>query len=96
MQGQGDFGMIVFATLKNWDITSKLKTLTIPILVIGAQYDTKVLKQMEQISKEVQNSRFLYCPNGSHCSQHDDQEHYFAGLIQFLKEFESGDCNKSN
>ena len=47
MQGQGDFGMIVFATLKNWDITSKLKTLKIPILVIGAQYDTKVLKQME-------------------------------------------------
>jgi proline iminopeptidase len=89
MQGPSEFGITGDATLKNWDVTAQLKTLTIPTLVIGAQYDTMDPKHMEWISKEVQNGRFLYCPNGSHCSQYDDQEHYFPGVIQFLKDVDS-------
>ena len=94
MQGPSEFGITGDATLKNWDITSKLKTLTIPTLVIGAKYDTMDPKHMEWISKEVQNGRFLYCPNGSHCSQYDDQEHYFPGVIKFLKDVDSGNFKK--
>ncbi|NNL40011.1 MAG: proline iminopeptidase, partial [Flavobacteriaceae bacterium] len=26
----------------------------------------------------------LYCPNGSHLSQYDDQKNYFEGVIQFI------------
>ena len=29
--------------------------------------------------------RFLLCPNGSHLSQFDDPEHYFPGLLDFLR-----------
>jgi proline iminopeptidase len=94
MQGPSEFGITGDATLKNWDVTSKLKTLTIPTLVIGAKYDTMDPKHMEWISKEVQNGRFLYCPNGSHCSQYDDQEHYFPGVIKFLKDVASGNFKK--
>ena len=94
MQGPSEFGITGDATLKNWDITSKLKTLTIPTLVIGAKYDTMDPKHMEWISEEVQNGRFLYCPNGSHCSQYDDQEHYFPGVITFLKDVDSGNFKK--
>ena len=90
MQGPSEFGITGDATLKDWDITTKLKTLTVPTLTIGAQYDTMDPKHMEWISKEVQNGRFLYCPNGSHCSQYDDQEHYFPGVIQFLKDVDNG------
>ena len=95
MQGPSEFGITGNATLKDWDVTSKLKTLTIPTLVIGAKYDTMDPKHMEWISKEVQNGRFLYCPNGSHCSQYDDQEHYFPGVISFLKDVDSGNFKKS-
>lgn len=90
MQGPSEFGITGDATLKNWDITSRLKTLSVPTLVIGAKYDTMDPKHMEWISKEVQNGRFLYCPNGSHCSQYDDQEHYFPGVISFLKDVDKG------
>lgn len=90
MQGPSEFGITGDATLKNWDITSRLKTLSVPTLVIGAKYDTMDPKHMEWISKEVQNGRFLYCPNGSHCSQYDDQEHYFPGVIRFLKDVDKG------
>ena len=94
MQGPSEFGITGDATLKNWDITSKLKTLTIPTLVIGSKYDTMDPKHMEWISKEVQNGRFLFCPNGSHCSQYDDQEHYFPGVIKFLKDVDNGSFSK--
>jgi proline iminopeptidase len=26
----------------------------------------------------------LYCPDGSHLAMYDDQQTYFAGLIEFL------------
>jgi len=94
MQGQSEFGMTGNATLKNWDVTDRLKTLTVPTLTIGAKYDTMDPEHMKWISKEVQNGRFLFCPNGSHCSQYDDQKTYFPGLIKFLKDVDSGDFKK--
>lgn len=89
MQGPSEFGITGDATLKNWDIKSQLKTLTIPTLVIGAKHDTMDPKHMEWMSKEVQNGRFLYCENGSHLSQYDDQKTYFNGLISFLRDVDN-------
>lgn len=95
MQGQSEFGVTGNATLKNWDVKARLKTLTIPTLAIGSKYDTMNPEHMKWISEEVQNGRFLFCPNGSHCSQYDDQEHYFPGLIKFLKDVDQGNFIKS-
>ena len=90
MQGPSEFGITGDATLKNWDVTSKLKTLTVPTLSIGAKYDTMDPEHMRWIASEVQNGRFLFCPNGSHCSQYDDQKSYFPGVIKFLKDVDNG------
>jgi proline iminopeptidase len=62
--------------------------------VIGAKYDTMDPKHMEWMSHEVQNGRFLFCPNGSHLSQYDDQKNYFKGVIQFLRDVDGGDFKK--
>ena len=94
MQGPSEFGITGAATLKDWDITSKLKTLTVPTLTIGSKYDTMDPEHMKWISKEVKNGRFLFCPNGSHLSQYDDQEHYFPGIIQFLRDVDNGNFSK--
>lgn len=90
MQGPSEFGITGSASLKDWDITSKLKTLTVPTLAIGSKYDTMDPEHMKWISKEVKNGRFLFCPNGSHLSQYDDQKHYFPGIIQFLRDVDNG------
>jgi len=86
MQGPSEFGIKGNATLKDWDVKDRLKTITVPTLSIGAQYDTMDPKQMEWIANEVQNGQYLHCPNGSHLSQYDDQEHFFPGLISFINE----------
>ena len=93
MQGPSEFGIKGDATLKNWDVKDRLHTLTIPTLSIGAQYDTMNPKEMEWIANEVQNGRYLHCPNGSHLSQYDDQEHFFPGLISFIMDVDAGNFN---
>lgn len=96
MQGPSEFGITGNATLKNWDVKAKLKNITVPTLVIGAKHDTMDPKHMEWMSKEVQNGRFLYCPNGSHLSQYDDQKTYIPGVIQFLKDVNDNNFTKTN
>ncbi len=86
MQGYSEFGITGDATLKEWDVKDRLKEIRVPTLVIGAQYDTMDPAHMEWMSGEVQNGRYLYCPNGSHLSQYDDQKTYFEGVIRFVKE----------
>ena len=78
------------ATLKYWDVKDDLKNISVPTLSIGATYDTMDPEQMEFIANEVQNGRFLLCPNGSHLAQFDDQKIYFEGLIKFIKDVDRG------
>ena len=94
MQGFSEFGITGDAYIKNWDVSKRLKELTIPTLTIGSKYDTMNPKHMEWMSKEVKNGRFLFCPNGSHLSQYDDQKTYFNGVIKFLKDVDNNTFNK--
>ncbi|MGB5648123.1 MAG: proline iminopeptidase, partial [Muriicola sp.] len=86
MQGYSEFGVTGNATLKDWDVKNRLNEIKVPTLVIGAQYDTMDPAHMEWMSKEVQHGRYLYCPNGSHLSQYDDQKNYMNGVIQFIND----------
>jgi proline iminopeptidase len=90
MQGYSEFGITGDATLKEWDISGRLKELTVPTLVIGSGHDTMDPDHMEWMSGEVLNGRYLFCANGSHLSQYDDQETYFNGVIQFIEDVDSG------
>lgn len=90
MQGHSEFGMTGNASLKNWDVSARLKEIKVPTLVIGAKYDTMDPKHMEWMANEVQNGRSLIT-NGSHFSQFDDPKTYFNGLIKFIKDVDSGE-----
>ena len=70
--------------LVNWDRTADLGKIAVPTLAIGARYDTMEPAQMERIAKGVKKGRYLFCPNGSHLAMYDDQQTYFAGLVDFL------------
>ena len=96
MQGPSEFGVKGDATLKNWDVKDQLHTINVPTLSIGATHDTMDPEHMKWISTEVKNGRFLLCPNGSHLSQFDDQEVYFEGLIDFIKDVDDGSFNSES
>jgi proline iminopeptidase len=39
---------------------------------------------MEWMASQVQNGRYLHCPNGSHLAIYDDQKTYVEGVVRFL------------
>jgi len=88
MQGPSELG--ASGVLADWDRTADLSKITVPCLVIGAQHDTMDPKHMEWMAKTVQHGQYLYCPNGSHLALYDDQEIYFHGLIQFIRDVDAG------
>lgn len=88
MQGPSEFG--AGGRLANWDVKDSLKTITVPTLTVGAKYDTMDPNAMEWESKQVQHGRYLFCPEGSHLAMWDDQEHFYPGVIQFIKDVDAG------
>lgn len=88
MQGPSEFG--IRGKLENWDRKADLPKISVPTLVIGAQYDTMDPEHMEWMAGEVQQGRYLHCPQGSHLAMYDDQEVYFDGVIQFVKDVNDG------
>ena len=82
MQGPSELGLS--GRLLDWDRTEDLGRIEVPTLVIGARHDTMDPAFMEDMASRLPRGRYLYCPNGSHCAMYDDQETYFAGLVDFL------------
>lgn len=87
MQGPSEFG--ISGRLATWDRKADLKNINVPTLMIGAQHDTMDPTHMEWMAGQVKRGRYLYCPNGSHLSMWDDQEHYFPGVVKFIKDVDS-------
>ncbi|TPG45620.1 alpha/beta fold hydrolase [Rhodanobacter glycinis] len=82
MQGPSELG--ASGRLLNWDRSRELHRITVPTLVIGAQYDTMDPKYMAGMANKLPHGQFLLCPKGSHLAMYDDQQVYFDGLIGFL------------
>jgi proline iminopeptidase len=85
MQGPSELGIDANAKLAHWDRTEELASIDVPTLVIGAQHDTMDPAHMRMMADRLPNGRYLHCPDGSHLAMYDDQQTYFAGLIDFLR-----------
>jgi proline iminopeptidase len=88
MQGPSEFG--ASGRLLNWDRSKDLPKIEVPTLTIGGEHDTMDPEHMKWMSTQVKKGRYLFCPNGSHCSMWDDQPHYFPGVISFIKNVNDG------
>lgn len=89
MQGPSEFG--IGGNLAKWDIKKDLPTIKVPTLTIGGKFDTMDPEHMKWMSMQVKKGHFLLCPTGSHMSMYDDQQHYFPGLIGFIKDVDEGE-----
>lgn len=92
MQGPSEFG--VNGSLAQWDRKADLPSIKVPTLVIGATHDTMDPEHMKWMATQVQQGRYLNCPNGSHMAMWDDQQTYMSGLIKFLRDVDSGEFKK--
>jgi len=83
MQGPSELGLS--GTLLDWDRSGDLGSIDVPTLTIGATHDTMDPHHMSWMSEQLPQGSYLHCPDGSHLSQYDDPQHYFPGLIDFLR-----------
>ena len=88
MQGPSELG--ASGRLLEWDRTADLERISVPTLMIGAQYDTMDPEHMKWMAGAVQNGRYLHCPSGSHLAMYDAPETYFPGLIEFIEDVDAG------
>jgi proline iminopeptidase len=88
LQGPSELG--ASGKLLHWDRTADLARITVPTLVIGARHDTMDPDHMARMADAVEDGRYLFCPNGSHLSLYDDQQVYFDGLVQFVRDVAAG------
>lgn len=88
MQGPSEFG--IAGRLEKWDVKARLPEIEVPTLTVGATHDTMDPKHMEWMSTQVKKGRYLHCPNGSHMSMWDDQQHFFPGVIEFIQSVDAG------
>ncbi|HUZ56255.1 MAG TPA: proline iminopeptidase-family hydrolase [Streptosporangiaceae bacterium] len=84
MQGPSELGISADAKLAHWDRSAELSSITVPTLVIGAEYDTMDPAHLRKMAEQLPAGQYLHCPNGSHLAMYDDQQTYFAGLVDFL------------
>ena len=89
MQGPSELGCAADSKLAKWDRSADLSRIKVPALVIGARYDTMNPAYMKWMSEQFPKGRYLYCANGSHLAIFDDQETYFAGVIDFLHDLDA-------
>lgn len=83
MQGPSELGLS--GTLETWDRSQDLQHITTPTLVIGAEHDTMDPRHMRWMSEQLPHGTYLHCPDGSHLAQFDDPDHYFPGLVSWLR-----------
>ncbi len=88
MQGPSELG--ASGKLLHWDRTADLAQLNLPVLTIGARFDTMDPAHMKKMAAAVPRGRYLDCPDGSHMAMYDDQLRYYRGLIGFLKDVDAG------
>ena len=87
MQGPSELG--ASGKLLEWDRTADLAKIEAATLVIGAQHDTMDPEHMAWMAGQLPNGRYHHCPNGSHMALYDDQELFFQGLIQFIRDVDA-------
>jgi proline iminopeptidase len=87
MQGNNEF--VVTGTFKDWDRWADLHRITAPTLISVGAHDSMSVADIQEMGRRIPNSRVDVCPNGSHLSFWDDQEHYFPALIKFVQDVEA-------
>ncbi|HWA28278.1 MAG TPA: proline iminopeptidase-family hydrolase [Lacunisphaera sp.] len=89
LQGPSEMGSID-CKLMNWDRFADLKQIKVPTLVVGARHDTMDPSHMKAMAGQFPRGRYLYCAHGSHLAIYDDQQTWFEGVIQFIKDVDAG------
>lgn len=83
LQGPSELGSS--GLFEHWDRFDDLQRITVPTLVMAAAHDTMDPAHLRAMADRLPRGRYHLSPEGSHLALDDDEETYFAGLLEFLR-----------
>jgi len=82
MQGPSEF--TITGTLKDYDVTRRLKEITVPTLFTAGEYDEVRPETVRLYQSLVPGSRLAVIENAAHLTMQDEPERYLQVLREFL------------
>ena len=86
MQGPSEF--TITGTIKDYDVTGRLKDITVPTLFTAGEYDEVRPESVRFYQSLVPGSRLAVIENAAHLTMQDEPERYVQVLREFLHEAE--------
>jgi len=86
MQGPSEF--TITGTIKDYDVTGRLKEITVPTLFTAGEYDEVRPEAVRFYQSLVPGSRLAVVENAAHLTMQDEPERYLQVLREFLHEVE--------
>jgi proline iminopeptidase len=83
MNGPNEFTTI--GNIRYWDVTSQLRALRVPTLVLGGKYDEVSPVVAREIHKHIKGSELTLFPQSSHLAFWEEREAFTERVLRFLK-----------
>ena len=82
MNGPNEF--TITGNIRYWDVTSQLRTIRVPTLVLGGKYDEVSPVVAREIHKHVKGSELTIFPKSSHLSFWEERDAFMKRVLRFL------------
>lgn len=86
MWGSSEFE--VNGTLRNWDVTNRLREIDIPTLILSGRYDESTPVISGTLAQEIKDSKWVLFDNSAHMPHLEEKEKYLDLVTDFLSSLE--------
>lgn len=88
MNGPTEFHVV--GTLADWDITPRLHSIEVPILITSGRYDEATPAQMAHLAEHIPQAEWVIFEQSGHMSHAEEPDRYMAVLADWLARAEQG------
>jgi len=86
MQGHSEF--VITGSLKDWDVTSRLAEITVPVLITSGRFDEATPSVAGAVHAAINGSQWVLFESSSHMAHVEETEGYVQVLSDFLERVE--------
>jgi proline-specific peptidase len=88
MNGPTEFHVV--GTLRDWDITPRLRAVEVPVLITSGRHDEATPAQMAIVAEHIPQAEWVVFEQSGHMAHAEEPDRYLAVLADFLSRAEHG------
>jgi len=90
MQGHSEF--VITGSLKDWDVTSRLNEIAVPVLITSGRFDEATPSVAGAVHSAIDGSQWVLFESSAHMAHAEETERYMQVLSDFLDRVERKDA----